>query len=101
MFQAGEVTQPLISALRRQRQEDLWIWSQPDLQNKIQDKQSYTERSYVLNPTPNKKKEKKVVYILDISLLLDTWVTLFYPIMYMIFLLMLPFMEHAFNFGDT
>jgi hypothetical protein len=35
---------PLMSALRRQRQVDLWIGGQPGLQSEFQDSQGYTEK---------------------------------------------------------
>jgi hypothetical protein len=35
---------PLIPALGRQRQEDFWVWGQPDLQSEFQDSQGYTEK---------------------------------------------------------
>jgi hypothetical protein len=37
-------TQPLISALGRQRQVDFWVWDQPGLQSEFQDSQGYTEK---------------------------------------------------------
>jgi hypothetical protein len=48
---------PLIPALGRQRQVDLWVWYQPGLQSEFQDSQSYTEKP-CLEPPPPKKKER-------------------------------------------
>jgi hypothetical protein len=45
---------PLIPALGRQRQADLWVWGQPGLQSEFQDSQGYTEK-----PCLKKKKKKK------------------------------------------
>jgi hypothetical protein len=42
---------PLIPALGRQRQVDLWVWGQPGLQSEFQDSQGYTEK-----PCLGKKK---------------------------------------------
>jgi hypothetical protein len=35
---------PLITALGRQRQADLWVWGQPGLHSELQDSQGYTEK---------------------------------------------------------
>jgi hypothetical protein len=35
---------PLITALRRQRQADFWVWGQPGLQSEFQGSQDYTEK---------------------------------------------------------
>jgi hypothetical protein len=43
---------PLIPALGRQRQGDLGVQGQPGLQNKFQDRQDYTEKPCLKNPTP-------------------------------------------------
>jgi hypothetical protein len=45
---------PLIPALGRQRQADLWVRGQPGLQSEFQDSQGYTEK-----PCLRKKKKKK------------------------------------------
>jgi hypothetical protein len=34
----------LIPALWKQRQEDIWVQGQPDLQSEFQDSHSYTEK---------------------------------------------------------
>jgi hypothetical protein len=44
---------PLIPALRRQRQANLWVWGQPGLQSVFQDSQGYIERPCFKN---NKNK---------------------------------------------
>jgi hypothetical protein len=49
---------PLIPALGRQRQADLWFQGQPGLQSEFQDSQDYTEKP-CLEKTKNKKKQKK------------------------------------------
>jgi hypothetical protein len=49
---------PLIPTLRRQRQADLGIPGQPDLQNKFQNSQGYTGK-----PCPKKNKNKQEIMI--------------------------------------
>jgi hypothetical protein len=46
---------PIISALRRQRQADLWV-VHPGLQSEFQDSQGYTEKPYLKQ---NKTKQNK------------------------------------------
>jgi hypothetical protein len=52
---------PLIPALGRQRQADLWVRGQPGLQSEFQDSQGYTEKPCLekLKKQTNKKKPKK------------------------------------------
>jgi hypothetical protein len=48
---------PLIPALGRQRQVDLWVQGQPGLQSEFQDSQGYTEKLFPSSTsTPLKKK---------------------------------------------
>jgi hypothetical protein len=46
---------PLIPALGRQRNADVWVPGQPGLQSEFQDSQGYTEKPFL-----KKKKKKKV-----------------------------------------
>lgn len=41
----------LITALGRQRQAELWVWSQPGLHSELQDSQGYTEKSVLEKET--------------------------------------------------
>ena len=51
---------PLIPALRRQRQVDLWVRGQPSLQSEFQDSQGYTEKPHLRKKTqPNKQKQNQ------------------------------------------
>jgi hypothetical protein len=43
---------PLIPALRRQRQANVWVRGQPGLQSEFQDSQSYTEKPCLKKPPP-------------------------------------------------
>jgi hypothetical protein len=43
---------PLIPALGRQRQADLWVRGQPGLQSEFQDSQGYTEKPVLNPPSP-------------------------------------------------
>jgi len=47
---------PLIPSLGRQRQVDFWVLGQPGLQGEFQDSQGYTEKPYLKQPPPSKKK---------------------------------------------
>jgi hypothetical protein len=47
---------PLIPALRRQRQVDFWVRSQPGLQSEFQDSQGYTEKPCLEKPKTNKNE---------------------------------------------
>ena len=49
---------PLIPVLRRQRQADLWVQGQPDLQSVFQDSQGYTEKSCLENKQTKMKTTK-------------------------------------------
>jgi hypothetical protein len=49
---------PLIPALGRQRQTDLWVRGQPGLQSEFQDSQGYTEKPCLEKQT-NKTKQNK------------------------------------------
>jgi hypothetical protein len=51
---------PLIPALGRQRQADLWVRGQPDLQSEFQDSQDFTEKPCLgkKNKTKNKKQKQ-------------------------------------------
>jgi hypothetical protein len=55
---------PLIPALGRQRQVDVWVWGQLGLQNKFQDSQGYTEKP-CLKKTNKQKKSMWDNYILS------------------------------------
>ena len=46
----------LIPALERQRQVDLWVQDQPDLQSELQDSQGYTEKPCLEKKKPERKK---------------------------------------------
>jgi len=51
---------PLIPALWRQRQVDLWVQGQPSLQSEFQDSQGYAEKSCLdKNKTKQNKKKKQ------------------------------------------
>jgi hypothetical protein len=53
---------PLIPALGRQRQEDLWVRGQPGLQSEFQDSQGYKEKprlEKLKNKTKQKQKQKQ------------------------------------------
>jgi hypothetical protein len=50
---------PLIPALGRQRQVDLWVWGQPGLQSEFQDSQGYTEKLGLEKPKKEKEKKKQ------------------------------------------
>jgi hypothetical protein len=50
---------PLIPALRRQRQADFWVWSQPGLQSEFQDSQGYTEKPCLEKTKTNKQNKKQ------------------------------------------
>jgi hypothetical protein len=51
---------PLIPALRRQRQADLWVWGQPGLQSEFQPSQGcVTQRNTVSSQKTNKQKTNK------------------------------------------
>jgi hypothetical protein len=56
---------PLIPALGRQRQVDLWVWGQPGLHSEFQDSQDYTEKPCLektrkqKNPKQTNKQKKK------------------------------------------
>ena len=47
---------------RRQRQEDLWVWGQPGLQNEFQDRQGYAEKPYLKKPKSKQKKKISLKY---------------------------------------
>ena len=49
---------PLITALGRQRQPDLWVQSQPGLHSELQDSQGYTEKPVLGRETCLLKKKK-------------------------------------------
>jgi hypothetical protein len=53
---------PLIPALGRQRQVDLWVGGQPGLQSEFQDSQGYTEKPCLEKPKNNNNNNKKKVY---------------------------------------
>jgi hypothetical protein len=50
---------PLIPALWRQRQADIWVQGQPGLQSEFQDSQGYTEKPCLKKPKKEKKKKKR------------------------------------------
>jgi hypothetical protein len=50
---------PLVPALRRQRQADFWVQSQPGLQSEFQDSQGYTEKPCLEKPKPKPKPKPK------------------------------------------
>jgi hypothetical protein len=50
---------PLIPALGKQRQVDFWVWGQPDLQNKFQDSQGYTEKPCLGGKKKTKQTNKQ------------------------------------------
>jgi hypothetical protein len=49
---------PLIPALGRQRQVDLWVWGQPGLQSEFKDSQGYTEKPCLEQTKQTNKKPK-------------------------------------------
>jgi hypothetical protein len=49
---------PLIPALVSQKQVDIWVWGQPDLQSEFPDSQGYTEQP-CLDTKQNKTKQNK------------------------------------------
>jgi hypothetical protein len=49
---------PLIPALGRQRQANLWVRSQPGLQSEFQDSQGYIEKLCLKKPKKKKKQKK-------------------------------------------
>jgi hypothetical protein len=49
---------PLIPALGRQRQVDLWVRGQPGLQSEFQDSQGYTEKPCLEKPKKKKKNSQ-------------------------------------------
>ena len=57
---------PLIPALRRQRQADFWVQSQPGVQSEFQDSQGYTEKPcHQKTKKPKQNKNKSIsVFIL-------------------------------------
>jgi hypothetical protein len=57
-IKAGWWCIPLIPALKRQRQADIWVRGQPGLQSEFQDSQGYTEKPY-LKKKQNKNKKIK------------------------------------------
>ena len=50
---------PLIPALGRQRQVDLWVRGQPGLQSEFQDSLGYTEKPCLKKPKKKKKKRNE------------------------------------------
>jgi hypothetical protein len=50
---------PLIPALGRQRQADLWVRDQPGLRSEFQNSQGYTEKP-CLGKKKKKRRKKKV-----------------------------------------
>jgi hypothetical protein len=50
---------PLIPALRRQRQADLWVWGQPGLQSEFHNSQGYTDEILPWNKQANKQTNKQ------------------------------------------
>jgi hypothetical protein len=50
---------PLIPALRRQRQADLWVRGQPGLHSEFQDSQGYTEKPCLKKNKKQTNKQKK------------------------------------------
>ena len=50
---------PLIPALPRQKQGDFWVWGQSGLQNKFQDSQSCTEKTYLKQTSKQTVTKKK------------------------------------------
>lgn len=55
---------PIIPALEKQRQEDLWVQAQPDLYIKFQDSQVYIrETLFQQNKTKTKAKQLKRIHI--------------------------------------
>jgi hypothetical protein len=54
---------PLIPALKRQGQADLWVQGQPALQSEFQDSQDYTGKPCLL------KKKKQYYYLLLLLIL--------------------------------
>jgi hypothetical protein len=70
---------PLIPALGRQRQVDLWVWGQPGLQSEFQDSQGYTEKLCL-----KKKKidiSRHVVHMCRLRWYLLLWVFCLYVYM--------------------
>ena len=60
---------PLITALGRQRQPDLWVQSQPGLHSELQDSQGYIEKSVLeIETCLGKKKKKYQMSILSLPL---------------------------------
>ena len=49
---------PLILALRRQKEVDLWVQGQPGLQSEFQDSQDYTEKPCIENKQTNKQTKQ-------------------------------------------
>jgi hypothetical protein len=56
---------PLIPALGRQRQADLWVRGQPGLQSGLQDSQGYTEKPCLEPPTPKKAADAYLLQLCD------------------------------------
>ena len=54
---------PLIPALRRQRQADLWVQCQSGLQSEFQDSQGYTEKPWLEKQKQKQKKQKPSVHL--------------------------------------
>ena len=47
----------LILALEKKKQEDFWVWGQPDLQSAFQDSLGYTEKPCLKKQNKTKKTE--------------------------------------------
>jgi hypothetical protein len=50
---------PLIPALGRQRQADLWVWGQPGLQSEFQYSQGYTEKPCLEKPKRKRERDRQ------------------------------------------
>lgn len=58
---------PLILALWKQKQADIWVQSQNDLQNEFQDSQGYTETLSLYWALNQIQKRKMSIYLLSTS----------------------------------
>ena len=83
---------PLITALGRQRQPDLWVRSQPGLHSELQDSQGYTREAYLGKRNLSQKKKVSNEHPFPTSEFSRPFKNLFY---YYLCVCLLVFFVHA------
>jgi hypothetical protein len=76
---------PLIPALRRHRQADLWVRGQLDIQSKFQNGQGYTEKFWLKKPNQTKTRRSLLIVPSRFPVFLFVWVFVLFCFVLLVF----------------